>query len=230
MGMTAVIPVRAGSSRIKNKNIKPFAGSSLLELKIRQLQEIEGIDEIVVSSDSREMLEKAEELGVKAKERPYEYCDEKTRSFNDVVQYIAQEQVTTEDMMWVPVVCPLLKKESIQKGLEIFSRIKNGEIQKDSVVSALWLKEYVFDEKGPINFSIENHVPSQKLPKWHTIQNGFFIAPALKMAEWRFVYGPDPYLYEIDKTEAIDIDEEIDFAMAEYYYLQQKKIRETGKE
>ena len=34
MDITAVIPVRAGSTRVKNKNIKPFAGSSLLEIKI----------------------------------------------------------------------------------------------------------------------------------------------------------------------------------------------------
>ena len=56
MDITAVIPVRAGSTRIKDKNIKPFAGSSLLEIKIEQLKRIPTVNEIIVSSDSRHML------------------------------------------------------------------------------------------------------------------------------------------------------------------------------
>jgi CMP-N-acetylneuraminic acid synthetase len=34
--ITIVIPCRAGSTRVKNKNFKPFANSSLLEIKIKQ--------------------------------------------------------------------------------------------------------------------------------------------------------------------------------------------------
>ena len=37
MKLTAIIPVRAGSQRVKNKNLKPFAGSTLLDIKIKTL-------------------------------------------------------------------------------------------------------------------------------------------------------------------------------------------------
>ena len=66
MAYTAVIPVRAGSTRVKDKNIRPFAGSSLLEVKIEQLKRISYIDQIVVSSDSEQMLELATCKGVMA--------------------------------------------------------------------------------------------------------------------------------------------------------------------
>ena len=36
----ALIPVRAGSQRVKNKNIRPFAGSNLLEIKVKQMLSI----------------------------------------------------------------------------------------------------------------------------------------------------------------------------------------------
>lgn len=36
MTIKALIPVRSGSVRVKNKNIRPFAGTTLLEIKIRQ--------------------------------------------------------------------------------------------------------------------------------------------------------------------------------------------------
>ena len=42
--MKALIPVRQGSQRVINKNIKPFAGTSLLEIKINQLKRISDVD------------------------------------------------------------------------------------------------------------------------------------------------------------------------------------------
>ena len=47
--ITAIVPVRKGSVRVKNKNIRPFGESSLLELKIKQLKKVSGISEIIVS-------------------------------------------------------------------------------------------------------------------------------------------------------------------------------------
>ena len=42
--ITAIIPVRKGSQRVKNKNIKPFGGSSLLEIKIKILSKLKNIE------------------------------------------------------------------------------------------------------------------------------------------------------------------------------------------
>ncbi len=215
MSLTAVIPVRAGSERVRNKNIRPFAGSSLLERKIRQLQTVPDVDEILVSSDSAEMLSLAASLGVSAQRRPSEFCDEKSRTFNEVVEYIASEQVRTDLMLWAPCVCPLVSGERIQQGIQVFREILAGRFQGDSVVSALLLKEYIFDEQGPVNFSVARHVPSQRLPAWHCIVNGFFVARRADMARWRFVYGPRPRLVELSRLEALDIDDEDDFRLAE---------------
>ena len=64
--ITAVIPVRKGSVRVKNKNTKPFVNTTLLELKIKQLKNVNSIDEIIVSSDCNRMLEIASKMGVMA--------------------------------------------------------------------------------------------------------------------------------------------------------------------
>ena len=53
MSITAVIPVREGSRRLKNKNIAPFAGTNLLVNKINQLKQVEEIDHIVVEYSGR---------------------------------------------------------------------------------------------------------------------------------------------------------------------------------
>ena len=56
---TAIVPVRAGSRRIKDKNIAKLGKTNLLENKINILKKIKLIDNIVVSSDSNKMLEMA---------------------------------------------------------------------------------------------------------------------------------------------------------------------------
>jgi N-acylneuraminate cytidylyltransferase len=218
MALTAVIPVRAGSTRVKDKNIKKFANSSLLEIKIEQLKNTRGVDRIIVSTDSEKMIQIAREHDVVAKRRPDEYCDEKSRSFNEVVRYIADNEVDTETMMWVPCVCPLISCERIEEGIHVYHQIEKKAIKNDSVATAALFKEYLFDEKGPLNFSVAHHVTSQCLPNWHYITNGFFIAKTINMSKWGFVYGLNPYLLEVNKFEAIDIDDEYDFEMAEFAY------------
>ena len=54
--ITAIVPVRKGSERIKNKNLKKFAGKNLLRIKLEMLKKIDIIDSIVVNSDSDDAL------------------------------------------------------------------------------------------------------------------------------------------------------------------------------
>ena len=60
MDVTVVIPCRAGSTRVKNKNFRPFGGSNLLEIKVNQAKSL-GLP-TVVNSDSEIAKEIAPEL------------------------------------------------------------------------------------------------------------------------------------------------------------------------
>ena len=62
--LTAIVPVRQSSQRIKNKNFRSFAGQNLLKVKLDILKKITFIDSIVVNTDSEEALSIAEEFGV----------------------------------------------------------------------------------------------------------------------------------------------------------------------
>lgn len=208
-----VIPVRAGSQRLKNKNILPFGGSNLLIHKIRQLKQVGHIDEIVVSSDSEAMLQMALDEGVLANKRAAEYCDEKTKTFNEVVENVAQN-IDCEYLMWAPCVCPLTQPETYQKALDLFKEKVIRDKEFDSVISAKLFKEYLFDETKPLNWDSKKHVPSQQLPDWKTIVNGFYIAPKAEILKWKYLYGEKPYLYILNKKEAVDIDDEEDFEVA----------------
>ena len=87
--MIAVVPVRKGSQRVPNKNIKKFADSSLLEIKINQLLRVDLFEEIIVSSDSDEMLALAKDLGVETHRREEKYSRSGT-PMREVYSHIAQ--------------------------------------------------------------------------------------------------------------------------------------------
>lgn len=213
---TAVIPVRGGSIRVKNKNIRPFAGTNLLIHKIRQLKLVAEIDKIVVSSDSSEMLQMAEEEGVGTHTRSWEYCDEKTAPFGEVVKNVA-EGLTGDHLIWVLCTAPCIMPEHYSEGIGKYqTHVLNGE--DDSLMTVQPFKKYIWDDNGPVNYQLgRGHVPSQQLPQYY-MTTGLRIAPRVKMIEWAYFTGEKPYMYAIPPLNCVDIDDEDDLIIAEVVY------------
>ncbi len=57
MKITAVIPIRSGSQRVKDKNLRPFADTNLMELKIKNLLQVPELDSIIVNTNSEEAID-----------------------------------------------------------------------------------------------------------------------------------------------------------------------------
>lgn len=55
--ITAVIPIRSGSQRVKDKNLRPFANTTLMENKIEMLLNVQELDYIIVNTNSEEAIE-----------------------------------------------------------------------------------------------------------------------------------------------------------------------------
>ena len=55
--ITAVIPIRSGSQRVKDKNLRPFAGTTLMENKIEMLLHVPELDSIIVNTNSEQAIE-----------------------------------------------------------------------------------------------------------------------------------------------------------------------------
>lgn len=210
--ITAVIPVRAGSTRLKNKNVAPFAGTNLLVNKIQQLKQVKEITNIVVSSDSDLMLEMAKAAGANIHKRALEYCDEKTRTFGEVVRHIA-ENVDGDDILWATCTSPLVFPKDYKQAIkEYYPALDAGY---DSLMSVEKFKRYIWNEDGPLNYELGiKHVPSQQLPVLYFVTDGILIAPRKKMIEWSYFHGRNPYKFVVDKRTGCDIDDGLDLACA----------------
>ncbi len=215
----AVIPVRAGSVRVKNKNIRPFAGSNLLEIKIKQLKKINDIEGIIVNSDSDEMLDVAKNLGVEAFKRDEYYATSEV-SANLLYKYIAQ--VTDADtILYVHATNPCLKTETITNIINKYKQF-SSDGDYDSISTVSLVKEFLWKDGKAINYDINHKPRSQDLPVIYSLNHAINILPKKTMKERKDLLGYKPFFYELNKYESIDIDDEVDFEFAEFMY---KKYR-----
>lgn len=217
----ALIPVRAGSERVKNKNIRPFAGSSLLEIKIKQLLSIKELDGVVVNSESDEMLDIAKALGAETYKRD-DYYASSTVPINEVYRNIG-ETTAADIIVYANATNPLLKNESVSNAIKAFIK---KDSQYDTLNTAHLIKEFMWLNNKPINYELDNMPKSQNLPNIYALNFALNIFDRQYAIDNSSIVGKHPLLFELDSIEATDIDNEIDFEFAEFMY---KKYRMDKK-
>lgn len=213
MRIKGVIPVRAGSVRVKNKNIRPFAGSSLLRIKINQLQRMPQLDGVIVLSDSPDMLSLAKSLGCKTIKLD-KFHASAAATANEVF-YNTAKLSDTDVMVHACVTSPNLKDETLENAINFF--LDNMD-KYDSINSGKLVKEFLFLDDKPINHNLDEHPKSQNLPDIISRIPAFSIIKRETMMKRKSNCGKKMKLLLVDPYEAIDIDEQIDFDFAEFIY------------
>lgn len=208
----AMVPVRAGSTRVPNKNICPFADTSLLELKLRLLQNVQGISEIVVSTDCKKSSEIANKAGVKVQWRDEFHAGSEIT--NDLHWFHIAETTPGDVVFLAQVTSPLLRVKSMQAALETFHALQ----EHDSINSVSLEKKFLWNEHGPINYNVAVTPKSQDLPDIVSLNFAITIISKHVMLERKNVVGHAPKFFYLDKVEALDIDDLIDFKVAELMY------------
>jgi len=210
--VTALIAVRAGSKRAPRKNIRPFADSNLLTLKIQQALRLNGINTVAVTSEDPEMLRIAEDLGVTALPRDPFYASD-TVPMGDVYVHLASS-LKCKDILWMPVTSPLVRDETIQNCIDIYKT----DITIDSVVTAHVLKEYLWLGDKAINYDPKRHPRSQDLPDVYALNFAANILPRELMIKNKNILGDNFHACMLDQVESVDVDTEYEFMLAEYLY------------
>lgn len=217
--ITSIIPVRKGSQRVKNKNKKPFAGSSLLEIKISQmlkLQKWNKIDEIIVTSDDDVMLEIASNMGVSTHKRDEYYASSEATN-SEFFENLSELVTKNEYVMYSPVTSPLISFETYNEVITMFTN------QPSNIVTVSPVKHHLWLNGKPLNYSIDESPNSQDLPDIYSINYGISIISKLDMSKYRNVVTETPKFVVLDEIEGVDIDTELDFQVAEILY---KKIND----
>lgn len=224
-----VIPVRLGSSRVREKAILPFSNTNLLEWKIRQIKEVIAEKNIFISTESDKLKEIALKNGVQIHHRDFYLADGHKASFSEVITGIIKD-IPFEHIAWVTTVVPLMSPQEYKDAFEKYMKYIVKEKVNDSLFSANLLKEYFWNDNKPINYQAnENHTISQELPNIYRVTNGLYMRDKKSILKEKYFLGENPYKLEVSKISGIDIDEMEDYEIAKALLpIYEKNKKEDG--
>lgn len=212
--ITALVPMRHHSQRVSGKNYRSLGGVPLYFHIIRSLLNCPEISSVVVDTDSQPVIDglRINFPQVQILERPENLRADET-AMNEVLIYDTS-QVKADFYLQTHSTCPLLKAETISSAVQTF--LANYPAY-DSLFGVTRIQTRLWDELGrAINHNPAVLLQTQDLPPVYEENSCLYIFQRQTLLERRNRLGERPYMFEIKRTEAWDIDEELDFQIAEF--------------
>ncbi|HAF47879.1 MAG TPA: acylneuraminate cytidylyltransferase [Anaerolineaceae bacterium] len=221
--IAAFVPMRHHSARVPQKNFRLFAGKPLYHHILSTLIDVPEISMILVDTDSPVILEglAAHFPDVKAVLRP-EHLRGDMVPMNDILLHDTS-LIEAEYYLQTHSTNPLLKADTISKAIHTFL---DNLPEFDSLFGVTRLQTRLWDSEGkPINHDPDVLLRTQDLPAIYEENSCIYIFRRETLVERQNRLGYHPLMFEIPAVEAWDIDEKLDFVVAEtlYHQLQTKK-------
>lgn len=219
----AIIPARGGSKRLPRKNVLHLSGKPLITYSIEAGTLSKYVDDLVVSSDNEEILKISQKFGANIIVRP-DYLASDSATTYDAVKHTLENISGYDYLVLLQPTSPLRTARHIDEAIEFLD-----EKDADAVVSVsemehspLWSNSLPDSKslKGFLNDEIAGK-RSQDLEKYFRVNGAIYICKIDKFLEEKTFFIKDNiFAYEMSRNSSIDIDEAIDFKLAEVMMTQ----------
>ncbi len=214
----AIIPARGGNKRLPGKNIKELCGKPLIAWTIEAALKSNYIDSIVVTSDDEAILKISKQYSVKTIKRPDELASDTATTF-DAIKHTIDSVEKCDYVVLLQPTSPLRNEKHIDEAIELLDK-KNA----DAVISVcemehspLWSNR--LDDSLSMSGFLRDEVlnkRSQDLDKYYRLNGAIYICEIDKLLEEKTFFLKDNiFAYIMDRKSSVDIDDEIDFKLAE---------------
>lgn len=218
----AVIPARGGSKRLPRKNIRELEGKPLIAWTIEAALDSSCIDEVVVSTDDPEIAKVARQYGANIPFiRPSDLATDSTPTFDVIkhaLEFYGSSGKNYDFSILLQPTSPLRNASHIDCAVDLL-RSKGA----DAIVSVteaehspVW-SNILPDDDSMSAFLKEEvvGVPSQALETYYRLNGAIYICSSKRLLKEKTLFLKDNiFAYRMDKQSSIDIDDEIDFLMA----------------
>jgi CMP-N-acetylneuraminic acid synthetase len=211
--IVALVPMRHDSVRVPGKNYREMAGKPLFHHIIGSLMSCPEINQVVVDTDSTLIMESLDKHfpQVVSLVRP-ELLRADTVPTNEILLHDT-DQVKADLYLQTHSTNPLLRPETISNAIQALLKAYPAY---DSLFGVTRLQTRLWDQLGrPINHNPAILLRTQDLPPVYEENSCIYLFTRDTLVQKHNRIGDRPMLFEIDPSEAWDIDEEIDFSIAE---------------
>ena len=232
MKILCIIPARSGSKGIPHKNIKLFHNKPLLAWSINQAQQSKYNMRIIVSTDSKEYANIANNYGAETPFlRPFEISQDLSTDYECIKHCLDwlknSENYIPDIVLQLRPTQPLRQIETIDNCLDIFIENINNYSSLRTVVefekSPYKMYNIVDNQLLPLFNEINNikepyNQCRQVLPKTY-LHNGYIDIFNADIIHDNTISGLSIYPYVMNKNDVIDIDNNDDWIKAENSYV-----------
>lgn len=216
--ISIVVQSRLGSQRVPNKMLKPFAGTTLVDILLDKLTNLTSINysKVYFCAHEQELLDVASNYPINTIKRSKESANEE----KDIkILYEWAKEIPTEYIVMISACNPLLKISTIDQFIHQFQNSN-----KEGAISVYESKNYFWNSKGKM---------LNQWPEGFTSMNTKFVEPTkiaahcmygsrvdiIKEGNWVTDKIPyEPELISMPEIEAFDIDESWQFEVAKVLY------------
>lgn len=211
MKVVAYVPMKLNNERLPGKNTKRFdSGKPLFNYILESLLKVSQIDEVYVYCSSPEIVEDIPD-GIKYLSRD-KLLDRSETKINEVMLSFAKD-VDADIYVLAHATAPFISHTSIAKAV---SDVCSGDY--DSALSVVKLQEFLWKNKEPFNYDPSSIPRTQDLDPLYAETTGLYVYTKDVFLNKNRRIGLKPSLVEVSKIEAIDINEPIDFVIANAVY------------
>lgn len=218
----AVIPARSGSKGLKDKNIKILKGKPLMAYTIEAARKSNLFNEIFVSTDSVEYGAIAREFGASVPFlRSEELSSDNASSWDVVKDALLTYKKLGKEFDTVALLQPTSPLRNSDDIVNAYDQMKNKNANAVVAVCEvdhppLWCNTLPEDD-SMVNFirkDIRNR-PRQQLDTYYRINGALYIAKVPIVLGKKDIYETKSFAYKMDRKRSIDIDNELDFKIAQ---------------
>ena len=206
----AIIPARAGSKRIKNKNIKTFNGKPLVYWSIKVAKQSKYIDDVIVSTDSKKISNISKKFGARVPFlRSKKNSKDKSLSSSLVIEVLKKIDGEFDIIILLQPTSPLRNVNDVDRSIELLIKNKSNNVvsvikTKAKEVSKLFLK----------NSSINNLVKHEKSFKF-LLNGAIFVIKKDFFLKKKIFVSNNTSIWVMPNFRSIDIDVGEDFSKAQ---------------
>lgn len=231
----AIIPARAGSKRIPNKNIKNFLSKPLIAYTIEQSLKIDFIDRVIVDTDSEKIAEVAQKYGAEVPWlRPASLAQDNSKVVDSIFNLLdklkAQEHYEPDYIMILQTTSPLRELQDIK---DCWKLMQDSDATTVLTVCSTHPRLYRLKPNKDIFLVNGSEKQSTNMQEWEPgyILNGCFvyIVNVKALLKEKAIITKKTKAVVCPKWRSIDLDTPEEWALAELVYKNKKSLAERVK-